>query len=182
MPKLRSRASSQPGRVAAQRLDRVHGLAAALDLADGEVVGVGAVDAGEVHEVHVRELARVVHRAPGAGDGGEVGRDAARRRSPARTACAGRARTSSSSLPVVSMSHSPLPPQSRVGLRVGGARRRGTRRLSTPARWNITEAAISCSRGVRWVGAPARWATSASPVASMTRRAEDRLAARPSTR
>ena len=48
--------------------------------------------------------------------------------------------------------------------------------LSTPARWNITDAAIISSFGVWNVGAPARCATSASPVASMTRAAADRLA------
>ena len=51
------------------------------------------------------------------------------------------------------------------------------RRLLTPVIENITDAAIICSRGVFRVGAPARMATSASPVASMTRLA--RIASRP---
>ena len=41
--------------------------------------------------------------------------------------------------------------------------------LSTPARWNMTDAASMSSRGVACVGAPARKAMSASPVASITR-------------
>jgi len=49
--------------------------------------------------------------------------------------------------------------------------------LSTPATWNITDAACISSTGVVTVGAPARCATSASPVASITRRA--RIASRP---
>ena len=49
--------------------------------------------------------------------------------------------------------------------------------MSTPARWNITDAACISSTGVLIVGAPALWATSASPVASMTRLCEDGLPA-----
>jgi hypothetical protein len=45
----------------------VHGAAATFDLPAREVVGVSAVDAVDVHEIHVRELACVVNRSPRAG-------------------------------------------------------------------------------------------------------------------
>ena len=63
------------GRVAAQRLNGQHGLLAPFDLEVGQAVGVGAVAAGQVHQVHVGQLAGVVHRAPGAGNGVQVRRD-----------------------------------------------------------------------------------------------------------
>ena len=71
-------AQPHPGaarRVAAQRLDRQHGLLAPFNLEVGQAVGVGAVAAGQVHQVHVGQLAGVVHRAPGAGNGVQVRRD-----------------------------------------------------------------------------------------------------------
>ena len=61
IPKLRSRAPAQPGRVAAQSLDREHRLATPLDLGSRQAVGVCAVAARKVDEVQVGELARVVH-------------------------------------------------------------------------------------------------------------------------
>src|SRR6201990_470954 len=63
MPKLRRRAGCQ------------HGLSPALDLVAGETVRVGAVAAGEVDQVHVGQLAGVVHRTPGAADRVQVGRE-----------------------------------------------------------------------------------------------------------
>ena len=52
-----------------------------------------------------------------------------------------------SSLPLVSMFHSPPPPQSWYVC--GSAAMPAMNAcLSTPARWNITDAAIICSRGV----------------------------------
>ena len=47
-----------------QRLDRVHGLAPAFDLAARQIVGIGAVAAGEVHEIEVRQIALVADGAP----------------------------------------------------------------------------------------------------------------------
>jgi len=82
---------------------------------------------------------------------------------------------SASSLPSVSTAHSPADQSPYVcGSSATPARNAA---LSTPARWNITDAACIASTGVATVGAPARWATSASPVASITRRA--RIASRP---
>ena len=75
MPKFRRRARLAAGRVAAERLDRVECLAAALHLPPCEVVRVGAVDLREMDEVEVCELPGVVHRSPRAADRRQVGRD-----------------------------------------------------------------------------------------------------------
>ena len=100
------------GHEARQRLDRVDGLAPPSHLADGQVGRVGAVDFRHVHQVEIGQVALVRHRAPGAGDGVQI-RRACR---PAASACLNGLRrngeNSSSSLPLVSMSHSPLPAQS----------------------------------------------------------------------
>ncbi len=61
--------------VAAQRVDRQHGLPTTLDLEAGETVGVGAVAAVEMDQVHVGQLAGIVHRSPGAADRVQVGRE-----------------------------------------------------------------------------------------------------------
>ena len=162
-------------RVAAQRLDREHGLPAALDLAPGQAVRVGAVAAREVDEVHVGQLAACRARRPRCRRSCSGAPGSGRRGSPARRACAGRARTAR---PPCRRSRSPTPrPTSRR--RSAGPARTPSRKaaLSTPARWNMTDAACICSTGVLTVGAPARCATSASPVASITRRA--RIASRP---
>ena len=99
---------------------------------------------------------------------------------PAATACLNGLRRngekSSSSLPAVSMSHSPSPIQSRY-VCWSALTASMKRRLFTPVIENITDADIISSRGVLWTGAPARATTSASPVASTTRRA--RFASRP---
>ena len=80
-----------------------------------------------------------------------------------------------SSLPDVSIAHSPADQSPYV---CGSARTPSRNAsLSTPARWNMTDAACISSTGVLTVGAPARCATSASPVASITRSA--RIASRP---
>ena len=71
------------GHEAAQRLDRIDRLAPAAHLADGQVVGIGAVDLRHVHQVQVGQVALVGDRAPGAGDGVQVRRDDAGRRAPA---------------------------------------------------------------------------------------------------
>ena len=106
----------------------------------------------------------------------EVGGQQRRPRSPARTACAGTARRVSSSLPSVSISHSPPPDQSLVASAGPRARRRGTPSCRRPRGGTSPTPPCISSTGVVTVGAPARCATSASPVASMTRLREDRLA------
>ena len=102
-----------PGHELPQRVDRVHRLLAALDLAARQVVGAGAVDPGQVDQVEVGEVALVGDRSPRPGERDQVLRDEA----PASTACLNGLRRNgeniSSSLPVVSMSHSALPAQSR---------------------------------------------------------------------
>ena len=78
MPKLRSRAPSQPGVYCRKRLDGMHRLPATLDLATRQIIGIGAVDAVHVHEVHVRQLAGLVNGAPRAGERGQRWRAAVR--------------------------------------------------------------------------------------------------------
>ena len=63
------------GREALERFDGEHGLRAAFDLLLRHAVGVGAITTGQVHQVHVGQLAAVEHGTPSAGDGRQVGGD-----------------------------------------------------------------------------------------------------------
>ncbi len=99
----------------------------------------------EVHDVHVRQLAGVVDRTPGSGERGEVvGDHAVADRLGERLVEERREHV----VLLARRSRCPRPrcPPSRDR----SAGRRATpsmkARLSTPARWNITDAAIICSR------------------------------------
>ena len=65
IPKLRSLRVLAAGHERAERVDGVHRLAPALDLAARQVVGVGAVDPGQMDEVQVGQVALVGDGAPG---------------------------------------------------------------------------------------------------------------------
>src|SRR6185312_17520875 len=58
-----------------QRLERIDRLAAAAHLPHGQVMGIGPIDLGYVHQVEIGEVALVAHRAPGSGNGMQVRRD-----------------------------------------------------------------------------------------------------------